>query len=370
MLPSTLLNILYERTQALAAKKYWMFTLGVFFVIVILVNGIAIVPEEPYQRLSQNPFITRTDIHFNNYWQESPLLPLIAYYLGLTGTITFNVLTLVTIIGAYGLFTWLTLRRWGPMPSLVLSTLLITSPLTTTLLSWLGTPDGLIVALTVPFLFSQSSILMIILAVPGAANHPTFIIAALEVLALRWSARDKINLKHIILTVIGALLGYGLVRFFLYTYGINVVSRVEFMQLKHISEWVSMNVDNLPISIFSLFNIHWLTLLVCLSMFFKKDKLFYSMVLLASLINYGMTFFTLDTTRIFSLLSWGVLFMCILHSYKLASSIHGDDPDYLKQLLEALIIIGLISFITPRYYSWAGEIHTTPFYELTGWLTK
>ena len=151
---------------------------------------------------------------------------------------------------------------------------------------------------------------------------------------------------------------------FLCANSIDVVSRFDFMQLKNTSEWIKMNIENLPITLFSLFNIHWLILPACLVMFFKKDKLFYSVILLALLLNYGFTFFTLDTTRIFSLLSWGILFECIFHSYKIAKAEYSNKPNTEKQFLQALILIGMVSFISPRYFSWAGEIHATPFYQL------
>ncbi|HKJ38563.1 MAG TPA: hypothetical protein VJ972_07290, partial [Anaerolineales bacterium] len=76
--------------------------------------------------------------------------------------------------------------------------------------------------------------------------------------------------------------------------------------------------------------------------------------------------FHLDTTRIFSLISWGVLLVCIFHSYKLARSMQDEEPDYYNHFLQALILIGIISLITPRYFSWAGEIHSTPFFEWMG----
>jgi hypothetical protein len=154
-----------------------------------------------------------------------------------------------------------------------------------------------------------------------------------------------------------------LVKLFLGINGIEAASRFDFMLNRGLDFWAKMNLHNLPISAFSLFNIHWLILPICLMMFFKRDKRFYTLVLLALLVNYGITFFTLDTTRIFSLISWGVLFECIFHSYKLSESNDGIGSIHQKQFLQALIVIGIISFITPRYFSWAGEIHTTPFYE-------
>jgi len=364
MLLSDFLDALYEKVQGLGNHKFWFQYLLLVFVVITLINGVGIVPEAPYQRLSQNPFITRTDIHFNNYWQENPLLSVIAHYLNLTGTITFNALTFALIIGAYTLFAWLTYRRWNSTISLIASTLLITSPLTTILLSWLGTPDGLTVTLTVPFLFTQSGLLMLLLAMLGMANHPAFIIAALEIIILRWAARDGTTIWRFLPTLIGGVIGYGAVKLFLYSNGIDVISRFDFMQLKAISEWVKMNLQILPISLFSLFNIHWAILAVCMIMFFKQDKRFFILILLALLLNYGLIFFTLDTTRVFILTSWGVLIICLFHSCKLARSSTETDSFQQKQFLQALMLIGALSFFSPRFFSWVGEIHVSPFYKI------
>jgi hypothetical protein len=246
---------------------------------------------------------------------------------------------------------------------LIFSTLLITSPLTTVILSWLGTPDGLTIAFTIPFLFSHSSSLLFILAVFGITNHPTLIIAVLEILVLRWAAHDGIKLRHILTTIVGGVIGYGLVKLFIASNGIEFVSRFDFMQLKNLDEWAKMNISHLPASLFSLFNIHWLILPVCLIMSFKRDRVFYSLALLMLTINYVLIFFTLDTTRIFSLISWGILFECIFHSHTLAVSEQEGISIHQKQFLQVLIVIGIISFISPRFFSWAGEIHQTPFYE-------
>lgn len=364
MLLSDFLDALYEKVQGLGKHRYWLLLLVLVFVTITLINGLGIVPEAPYQRLSQNPFTTRTDIHFNNYWQESPLLPIIAFYLDLTGTITFNALTFAIILAAYTLFAWLTYHRWGPTISLIASTLLITSPLTTILLSWLGTPDGLTVALTIPFLFTRSGILMLFLAILGTANHPAFIIATLEIIILRWAAREGIKFRHVLLALIGWIAGYGAVKLFLYSNGIGVVSRFDFMQLKTMSEWIKMNLQILPISLFSLFNLHWAVLAVCTIMFFKRDRRFFSLVVLALLINYGLVFFTLDTTRVFVLISWGVLITCLFHAYKLASSSPETDSLHQKQFLQALMLVSIVSFFSPHFFSWAGEIHVSPFYKI------
>lgn len=360
---SAFLDSLHERILRLGRSRFWLLFLGLVFLAVIFINGMGIVPEEPYRRLAENPFITRTDIHFNNYWQENPLLPLLAHTLRLTSPAAFNILCFAILTGAFLSFALLSRNRWGPAPALIFSTLLVTSPLTTVILTWLGTPDGLTLLLTVPFLFARSSLLFFPLALLGAANHPAFMIAALEILALRWAARDGVGFKHLLTAAIGLAAGYGLVRWFLAVNQIEIVSRVDFMLLKDAGEWLKMNALNFPMSVASLFNVHWLILVICLVMFFKRDRVFYSLVPAFLLVNYAFTFFTLDTTRIFSLLSWGVLFACMFHSYNLAGADKESNPLVERQFLQALVVVGLVSLVAPRYFSWLGEIHTTPFYE-------
>lgn len=360
---SAFLDSLYENTLRLGRSRFWLLFLGLVLLVVTFINGIGIVPEEPYRRLAENPFITRTDIHFNNYWQENPLLPLLAHTLRLTSPAAFNILCYSLLAAAFLLFALLSSRRWGKAPALVFSTLLITSPLTTVILTWLGTPDSLTLLLTVPFLFTGSSPLLFILATLGAANHPAFMIAALEILALRWAARDGVGFRYLVVSGAGLAAGYGLVRWFLAVNQIEMVSRVDFMLFKTFMEWVKMNALNLPMSVASLFNAHWLILVICLIMFFKRDWVFYSLVLAFLLLNYALTIFTLDTTRIFSLLSWSVLFACVFRSYRLASADRDANPQVERQFLQSLVVVGIVSIFAPRYFSWLGEIHTTPFYE-------
>jgi len=65
---------------------------------VLLYNGIGTVPDPTYQRLAQNPFITRTDISPDNNWKASLLLPLLAYYTLLASPWGFNALCLACLL--------------------------------------------------------------------------------------------------------------------------------------------------------------------------------------------------------------------------------------------------------------------------------
>ncbi|MCK6539434.1 MAG: hypothetical protein L6Q26_05190 [Anaerolineales bacterium] len=363
MLPSTVLDWLYTKVQELGRHKLWFLSLGFLFVIVTLINGVGVVPEAPYQRLSENLFITRTDIHFRNNFQETLLLPAIAFILNLTSPLTFNILCYVIIVCGYAVFVVYTYLRWGALQALIFSALLITSPLTTVLFTWLGMPDGLSVALTIPFLFTNSALLIFALAVLGSTNHLVFLIAAGEIIALRWFSRDGIKIQHVMAMGAGGIAGTLLVKAFLAFNQITVAPRAEFLFTRSVWEWTKLNITHLPLSLFSLFNIHWLAIIICFLMFFKWDKRFYLSVSVIFAVNYGVSFFSLDTTRIFSLLSLGIFMLCLFHSYTLAVNHPEAISEHQRQFLQALILIGVVSIFSPRYFSWAGEIHATPFYE-------
>jgi hypothetical protein len=361
VLLSTILDRVLEKINQLQPKKIPAI-LGLFLVIVIFTNGIFLVPPEQYQRLSQNPFITRTDIDIHNYWQETILLPVVAYYTQLTSRLSFNGLCFLILEAAFLLFAQFTLKREGPTATLIFSAILMSGPLTTVTLAWLGSPDGLTFALTVPILFVNSSLSIFFLAILGSMNHFAFTIAAAEILALRWVARDGIKVYQLIALAIGGMFGYIFVKLFLAFNHIQIMTRFDYIFSKNLMGWVSMNAANFPMTLFSLFNVQWLVIPVCLIMFFRFDKFFFGCLLTILALNLGITFFTEDSTRIFSLLSWGVLMECIFHAYKLALNQKDNGILLQKQFLQALMVIGFISLITPRYFSWNGEIHPSSFY--------
>lgn len=361
---SVILHVIHEKVVLISQKKYWPLIPTAIFLLVVFINGVAIVPESPYQKLATDPFTTRTDIHFQNYFQETLLLPLLAFYLKLTSRRAFNALCMLLILGGFAYFASQVAKRWGALISLIFSALLITSPLTTVLLSWVGMPDALTMVLSIPFLFTNSVWLIFILAIVGTTNHIIFLIASLEILFLRWLAGDKIKFLHLTITIFGGILGWALVRLFLNLNHIEVMSRLEFAKGIGIEKWVDLNTTNLPIAMDSLFNIHWLVIAICLLMFFKHDKRFFVSTIFVLIVNYSITFFSLDTTRVFSLLSWGVLMTVLFHSYRLSIQMEKVSVGYKDQFLKTMLIIGIVSIFAPRYFYWAGEVHATPFYEL------
>jgi hypothetical protein len=199
--------------------------------------------------------------------------------------------------------------------------------------------------------------LFVALAFLGTTNHITFLIAVIEIIILRIFSREKIRIIHLVSLALGATLGLVVVK----TFAAGGFSRFGFVVSRSLVSWIDHNLSQLPLTLFSLFNIQWVILISFLVLFFKKDVKYYSLVLLSVVFNYGICFFSLDTTRIFGLLSWGVFIHCIYHSYQIAQNLNSLQEK--RQFLFILIAFILLSLLLPRFYSWEGKIYLSPMYE-------
>src|SRR5437763_1023392 len=100
MLISTFLDRLIEKCRNLTRREISLSLICLFF-LVVFINGLSTAPHDDYLRLSQNPFITRTDIFYENYFQESVLWPVIAFYLGLSSRLPYVLFCLFILMTAY-----------------------------------------------------------------------------------------------------------------------------------------------------------------------------------------------------------------------------------------------------------------------------
>jgi hypothetical protein len=297
MLLSEFLDSSKEKIDLLTAKYYWLM-LCIVLLLVVFINGVSLVPPEHYYKLAQNPFISRTDISSNNSWQESILLPLFAYYAHLTTKTAFHLFCAFVIVFSFTLFALLTAKKYGKSLSFLISTLLITGSLTTILLSWVGMPDNITVLLTIPIFFANSMVWFFVLSFLGVTNHVVFAFISVEILTLRWIAKEKeINRWHFLVTVVGLLAGYISVQLFLAAYRIDILTRLTFPGRYSLEKWFTWNTNYFPMTLFSLLNAQWLILIACFILFFNKDRKLYIAIILFLAANYIITFFTLDTTR-------------------------------------------------------------------------
>ncbi len=163
-------------------------------------------------------------------------------------------------------------------------------------------------------------------------------------------------MSHLAVSFLGIVSGYFLMKLFLLSNNIEVFSRFQYILATKLKVWVAMNMQTLPSSLYSLFNIQWLVIIVCYIMFFRKDRRYFLALSFFLLMNYGLTFFTEDTTRVYIVISWGIAFHCMFHSYRLSKK--ELNREYQDQFILSVLVITLFSIIFPRFYSWQGEIST------------
>lgn len=328
--------------------------------------GVGIVPREFYRQVAANPYVEQKAVHEENYFQESPLLPIVAHHLGLVSRLSFNVFCLAVIIGAYGLFAYYCRNRLESSPAFIVFALLQAHPVTTVLLAWLGMPDGITFAATILVLFTTSLVGIGLLGILGAFNHAIALFAIPAVLVLRRLAKDKgISWWHPVVAVIALGLGMLAVQGFLHLFNINTYSRLSYAATLDFKFWINQNLAFLPMTLFSFHNIIWLAIGVCILAAWCYNRLYFIVFALIQLCFYAITFFCLDTTRVFALLAWAPSIHCIIYSCRLLRE-QRQDVLY-EQVRKLLLLVALIGILIPNYYVYLGNVYHPAGNEFQVW---
>lgn len=349
-----MLNELANRIRRQAREH---FTWWAAFIIVfeLLYLGLGVVPRECYRDVASNPYIQRTDVHPENHFQESPLLPVLAHLTGWQSRGAFNTLCFAFIAAGVLFLTQAARRRYGGFWTLLLLMLLLSHPVTMVLFSWLGTPDGITFLVLAILLYARQAGVVFFLALVGAYNHPIVMFAAPAVLLLRWLARENgMSMWQLIGGLAGVGTGWLLVRIFLHINNITVMSRADYVESRPLAFWLQYNLDHLPLALFSLHNMVWLGLGVALFTLWRLDRRYVVVFLLLQLVFYGITFFCLDTTRVFVLLAWASAWHCLGYTLQRTEQ---EQPSTCRRLEQRLLVVALISLVVPPYYSYLGELY-------------
>lgn len=336
-------------------RKHFTWWAGLIIVFELLYTGVGVVPREFYREVASNPYMQRTDVHPENHFQESPLLPVAAHLAGWQSRGAFNALCFAFIAASLLFLLQAARRRYGGFWALLLLMLLLAHPVIMVLFSWLGTPDSITFFVLALLLYARQKWLVFFLVLVGAYNHPIVMFAAPAILLLRWLARENgIRLWHVLCGGAGGGAGWLLVRIFLHINSIAVVSRAEYVESRSLAFWLQYNLVQLPLALFSLHNVVWVALAVALFTLWRLERRYVVVFLLLQVFFYGVTFFCLDTTRVFALLAWAAAWHCV--GYALQRSERGPAPAR-QRLEQKLLLVALISLLTPTYYSYLGEFY-------------
>lgn len=334
--------------------------LGISIVgISILKYGLGYVRWDTYRQLAENPFVTLP--LKSNYFQASPLTSILAYYLGLTAKYPFAFFLLSILILAWLILIWLSIGRLGPKYGLFLTALLSSHPLIVVLQTWIGMPDAISFMLIVAAIFAKDWRAWVMISFLGALNHPSLYFAVPAILLLRsvnpgW----EIGRRQALASSVGLGMGLLLTRIYLHIHGIQLESRAEFILNRGLDFWVRMNLNQLPYLLFSLNGPLWLAIGGAIFLFFRMDRRFYSLYLAILVVSYCVTFFTLDNTRVFGLLTIGATIVLFIRSFDLVQA-NAEAAIEEEQFGKLLVGYAVIALVFPNFYTWEGRIQAPSF---------
>ena len=104
--------------------------------------------------------------------------------------------------------------------------------------------------------------------------------------------------------VLGLLMGNVVVQAYLTTFDIDTFDRLDFLMDRSLVTWFKQNTFALPHTLYSLHQASWFALALCVGALFKRDRRYYLLFAATQVLFLGVTFFSADTTRVFSLLAW------------------------------------------------------------------
>ncbi|MGH2620679.1 MAG: hypothetical protein ACRDHG_08935, partial [Anaerolineales bacterium] len=160
----------YENLLAVVdriARRRYFGAIGLLIGYRLLASGLGSVPREPYRLTALDPFV-RVSAYPQNYFQRSPLLPLVGHFTGLTTPLGFAGLSLAIVVTGWLLFAALVRRDRGNEVALLSFALVLAHPVSLVLISWLGTPDGITFTLTSLLFFTRSTSVIAVICALGA----------------------------------------------------------------------------------------------------------------------------------------------------------------------------------------------------------
>jgi hypothetical protein len=289
------------------------------------------------------------------YYQESPLYFLIAHVLGATTPRRYLLLCIVAAGVVPILFLRLSVKAFGKEKGLVAGLLFLAHPIRYVLNTWLGMVDPLTVACTTVFLFTSRELPAGIAMACSTFNHPgsLFILPSLFSLDLV-SGMTRAKLWKYAAGFLGVLFGMGLCRWIQTLYAFTVYTRWDYFQEIPPRHWLIINFSYLPQAIYSFAFALWVPLVVGLLWNFRGAARVWMVYGIVMFGLYGVTFFTVDTTRVFAILSWAPTFWMLLRWYEAPSSKECVTGDY-GALLRWFALLG---WLAPHLYLWDGVVYS------------
>ena len=358
------IQLLQDRYDTVSRRRPFLL-MAVALLFTILYTGLGIASDTVYYRLSLDPFRTRLDIKPINYYQETVLQPLLANTLHLRTLDEYSLFCLTLILVGLMAFALLAVWRAGRETGALLFLLLLAHPIRGVLYGFIGMPDALTFALTVPLLFMRSPFGLGLVAALGVTNHAMFLFIVPATCALRWIADESgFRWRQLLAGVAGLAAGCVLLHGFLLHYGITLVSRYECVHNLPLIQLIHNNFSHFPMTVFSFHGALWAALAVSLAILWRPAPRYVLLALAVQAGLYATTVLTADTTRVFTLLAWAPTLHAVMVADHHVEGLHAAETQ--KQWRLLLLLVALGGLLLPMYSVWGGAVipaNSLPFYQ-------
>ena len=350
MLPAlaSVLNRLNASVERAAREHYWA-AIATVLAYVAAVNGVWHVPNHDYRDLAQRFFGANTG---GDYIQRDLLLPLLAHVLHATAGGVFEALCLLVLIGA---LLWLArgLRQiTAPRIALLLFAVMVSHPVMTVLLSWLGMPDVFTFAASVVGLLAVAPGALGATAALAIVNHPLAMFALPMIAGLRALGGDRIRGTQLVAVAAGLAVGTVALVLLLAHWGIAPESRLGYSARVGIRGWIAEGTRVAPIAVWSMHGGAWPAIIVAAVALWPARRRYVIGFLAITVVSCGLAFVSHDTTRILSLLTWAPA------AHLLLTFARDEDETTLSRVL---LVLTLLALASPRLYVWQGVVVSSPF---------
>lgn len=279
-----------------------------------------------------------------NERQDAMLFFLLAHFLGVRTPSALVRVCFVINFFSMGLFLNWTMRNYGARMGFLACCVFITHPVFYILFSWLGLADGLTVLSTIIMVMSGHAWLSCLGAGIAVFNHHMGAPIAASVLGLRWlSQHQRISIQHLGWGAAGTCAGKLSAMISNSLSEGSGYSRLSFILDSSITKWMEMQSREPLGLLYSLFLTYWLPVLCMCILYMGKRKRFFGFYLICLLGFMMLGFITVDTTRVFVLLSWGPTFICLLEAFYYSQ---GEASGWRRRTFRFSILAAMVFSLT------------------------
>jgi hypothetical protein len=307
---------------------------------------------------AKNPFAFNGS---GNYLQEAPLYFILAHWVGATTPQKYLLFCGAAILLAHAIFLILAVRTLGREDGILASLLFVAHPITYILNTWIGMVDPLTVICTTVVLFARGIFPVLIASALSTFNHPstTFIVPSVLLLRFVATSRDA-TVPMLVAGGTGIVIGKFLCRSVWMMYTFPVYTRWDFFVEIPWKHWLKVNFSHFSIAVYSFAFALWIPLVIAIASGYNNSKKFIVCYAIVILGLYGVTFLTLDTTRVFAVLSWAPTLYMLISFLREPS----PGPRPFPNIGALVRWCALLGWLAPHLFVWDGRVYSAGLTEM------